>query len=242
MLTATQFQAWCGSLQLPPHTCQVLTTLRASRPVRRVGSRVGNVSGAYASRKMGCTIQFESHKVELWAIYSMEHDPQVLEYYDQPVQLDLTYTAKSGRTARVKHTPDFLVLMSDGVWLEEWKPEDQLLALASAQPQRYQRDAQGRWRCPPGEDAAARLGLRYRVRSSAEVSPHAMRNLIFLDEYCAAPEVDPATAHAIIDRVRSTPGLSVVALRAQVPHVSLDAVFTLLTRGQLYVDLAAAPL
>jgi len=242
MLTVTQFQAWCRTLQLPPHTCQLLTTLRASRPIRRVGSRASNVSGAYASRKMGCTIQFESHKVELWAIYSMEHDPQVLEYYDQPLQLDLTYAAKSGRTTRVKHTPDFLVLTSDGVWLEEWKPEDKLLALASAQPQRYQCDAQGRWHCPPGAAAAVRLGLGYRVRSSAQVGPHAIRNLIFLDEYCAAPEVDPATAYDVIDRVRSTPGLSVAALRAQVPHVSLDAIFTLLTRGQLYVDLAAAPL
>jgi len=69
-----------------------------------------------------------------------------------------------------------------------------------------------------------------------------MRNLIFLDDYCAAPEVDPETAQGVIDRVRSTPGLSVAALLAQVPQVSLDAVFTLITRSQLYVDLAAAPL
>jgi hypothetical protein len=65
MLTTMQFQEWCGSLQLHPHTCQLLTAIRAARPVRRVGSRTSNVSGAYASRKMGCTIQFESHKVEL---------------------------------------------------------------------------------------------------------------------------------------------------------------------------------
>lgn len=39
-----------------------------------------------------------------------------------------------------------------------------------------------------------------------------------------------------------TPGLSVAALLTQVPQVSLDAVFTLITRAQLYVDLAAAPL
>ena len=242
MLTATQFQAWCRTLQLPLHTCHLLTTIRASRPVRRVRSRASNVRGAYASRKMGCTIQFESHKVELWAIYSMEHDPQVLEYYDQPLQLDLTYAAKSGRTTRVKHTPDFLVCTSDGVWLEEWKPEDKLLELALAQPHRYQRDAQGRWRCPPGEVAAARFGLHYRVRSSAQVSPQAIRNLIFLDEYCAAPEVDYETAQGVIDRVRHTPGLSVAALLAQVPQVSLDAVFTLITRSQLYVDLSATPL
>jgi len=65
MLTAAQFQHWCASLHLSQETCQVLLELRASPPVRRVGSRAGNVSGAYASRKMGCTIQFESHKVEL---------------------------------------------------------------------------------------------------------------------------------------------------------------------------------
>jgi putative transposase len=35
---------------------------------------------------MGVTIQFESHTVELWAIYLMEHDPDVLEFYDQPVR------------------------------------------------------------------------------------------------------------------------------------------------------------
>src|SRR5438067_9301148 len=91
---------------------------------------------------------------------------------------------------RVKYTPDFLVLTSDGVWLEEWKPEDTLCALALTQPHRYRRDAQELWRCSPGEAAAARLGLHYRVRSSAQVAPQALRNLIFLDEYCAAPEVD----------------------------------------------------
>jgi hypothetical protein len=33
---------------------------------------------------MGVTIQFESHRVELPFVYEAEHDPQVLEYYDQP--------------------------------------------------------------------------------------------------------------------------------------------------------------
>jgi hypothetical protein len=37
---------------------------------------------------MGVSIQFESHTVELWAIYLMEHDPDVLEFYDQPQSVD----------------------------------------------------------------------------------------------------------------------------------------------------------
>ena len=82
MLTASQFQSWCRRLHLSPATCEFLTRVRSSPPVRRVQGRGTNVSGTYASRKMGCTIQFESHTVELWAIYTMEHDPAILEYYD----------------------------------------------------------------------------------------------------------------------------------------------------------------
>ncbi len=32
------------------------------------------MSGCYPRRKMGMTIQFESHRVELAGIYEMEHD------------------------------------------------------------------------------------------------------------------------------------------------------------------------
>src|SRR5579885_1873560 len=146
MLTAAQFQQWCLRLRLPPATIELLAQRRAALPMRHVRSQANNVSGTYASRKMGCTIQFESHKVELWAIYTMEYDSRVLEYYDQPLTLEL-------------HS-----LTQAGAWLEEWKQESRLLELALTQPYRYQRDDQGHWRCPPGEEAASPLGLHYRVR------------------------------------------------------------------------------
>jgi putative transposase len=97
MLTAAQFQQWCLRLHLSPQASEAVARVRSSPAARRVGSRANTVSGTYASRKMGCTIQFESHKVELWAVYTMEYDPQVLEYYDQPTTLELHYQAKSGR-------------------------------------------------------------------------------------------------------------------------------------------------
>src|SRR5260370_36149254 len=79
MLNAAKFQQWCLRLHLTPQASEVVARVRSSPPARRVGSRGNSVSGIYASRKMGCTIQFESHKVELWAVYTMEYDPQVLE-------------------------------------------------------------------------------------------------------------------------------------------------------------------
>ena len=47
----------------------VTDDVRSSDPARRVRSGRGNVSGRYPSKKMGVTIQFESHRVELAAIY-----------------------------------------------------------------------------------------------------------------------------------------------------------------------------
>jgi putative transposase len=118
MMQASAFDQWCHRLGLSPATRELLARLRAAPPVRRVQGRAQNVSGTYASRKMGLTIQFESHKVELWAIYAMEYDTQVLEYYDQPHTLTLTYQSPAGRTVRTSHTPDFLVLRQGGVGLK----------------------------------------------------------------------------------------------------------------------------
>src|SRR5690242_20211299 len=212
MLTVAQFQQWCLRLGLTPATIEFLARRRAVLPMRHVRSQANNVSGTYASRKMGCTIQFESHKVELWAIYTMEYAHRVLEYYEQPLGLELHYMTKAGQKKTVPHTPDFLVLTQDGAWLEEWKQENKLLELAVTQPHRYQRDEQGHWRCPPGEEAALQLGLHYLVRSSAELSPTAIRNLIFLEDYFVAPEVRPALAESIGDQVRSAPGMRLAQL------------------------------
>ena len=54
---------------------------------------------------MRVTIQFESHRVELAAIYDLEHDPDVLEYYDQPPTFKLDYQSASGRQLGVFTLP-----------------------------------------------------------------------------------------------------------------------------------------
>jgi putative transposase len=191
---------------------------------------------------MGCTVQFESHTVELWAIYAMEHDRAVLEYYDQPTTLTLRYRSQTGRQVTVQHTPDFLVLRTDGAALEEWKPEERLRELAVTQPQRYQYQEHGRWHCPPGEGAAAHLGLRYHVRSSAELSPTTMRNLMFLEDYCGACLVPASIRTALLARVQASPGISLAALLHESAPAVAEHVYALIAQNDLYVDLSAAPL
>src|SRR5260370_7377351 len=104
------FEQWRDRLQLPTATRDFLIRLRASPPARRVQGRLFNVCGTFASRKMGVSIQFESHTVELWAIYTMEYDAQVLEFFDQPHQLELAYPGPSGRPPHAPHTPHFPLL------------------------------------------------------------------------------------------------------------------------------------
>jgi putative transposase len=88
MLTEAELAAWYQRLNLSESTRTVIDQVRHSAPARRVGGGRSNVSGFYPSRKMGVTIQFESHRVELAAIYEMEHDPQALEFYDLPVLIN----------------------------------------------------------------------------------------------------------------------------------------------------------
>jgi putative transposase len=181
MLNEEEFQRWCEQCGVGEQTRAVINQIRAAPPARRVRSAAGNVSGRYPSRKMAVTIQFESHRNELAGIYEMEHTATVLEYYDQPPAIRLIYAAATGRRVSVAHTPDFFVLRTDGAGWEEWKTAADLERLGVQSPQRYQQTA-GRWRCPPGEQYAAALGLAYRLRSAAEVDWIYQRNLRFLEE------------------------------------------------------------
>src|SRR5271157_4278355 len=150
--------AWFQSLSIPEPTCSLIDHIRSSGPSRRVGGGRSNVSGRYPSRKMGVTIQFESHRVELAGIYEMEHDATVLEYFDQPPAIKLDYESVAGKRMGVLHTPDFFVIRRGEAGWEEWKTEEELRRLNMRNPNRYAAGSDEPWRCPPGQAYAERLG------------------------------------------------------------------------------------
>ena len=200
MLSSEDLRAWYRSLGLCEASRSAIDQIRSAPPSRRVGGGRQNVSGRYPSRKMGVTIQFESHRVELAGIYEMEHDAGVLEYYDQPPPLKLTYNSANGRHLTVMHTPDFFVLHRAEAGWEEWKTEEDLVRLAEHNPHRYCLDAQGRWCCPPGEAQASPLGLYYHVRSSRQIDWTYQRNIQFLEDYLDAHSraVDPHVKESVL--------------------------------------------
>ena len=124
MLGQDDLLAWFQRLGTPDATRSIINHIRSSGPSRRVAGGRSNVSGRYPSRKMGATIQFESHRVELAGIYEMEHDPNVLEYFDQPPAIKLDYASAAGKRMGVLHTPDFFVVRQQEAGWEEWKTEE----------------------------------------------------------------------------------------------------------------------
>ena len=238
-----EFDYWCKQQQLTAQTLLLIAAIRAAPPSRRVQGRVKNVSGVYPSRKMGQTIQFESHTVELWAIYQMEHDPLVLEFYDQPPPFKIQYQNQNGRKIGHYHTPDFFVLRSSGAAWEEWKTETELKRLAQKYPSRYQKTETGHWHCPPGEAYAESYGLKYHVRTDTELNPIYTANLMFLEDYFRfTANVPLSITEQILSSVQASPGTTIAATLAFIPGVRANDIYAMIATEQLYVDLYAVPL
>ncbi len=245
MLDGSGLELWFHRNHIPEKTRLLIGAIRSSGPSRRVGGGHSNVCGRYPSKKMGVTIQFESHRVELAGIYEMEHSASVLEYFDQAPPIKLVYASPTGRRLTVWHTPDFFVIRDCEAGWEEWKTEDELQRLKVKSPGRYLPNAQGGWNCPPGAAYAQALGLYYRVRSSAEIDWTFQRNIQFLDDYL---RVDPSTnsmtgQEKVRAYVSAVPGLNLDRLlQLTQGNVSADVIFSMIAANALYVNLHAAPL
>ncbi len=241
MLSESAFEQWCQRLAFPEETTKTLIRIRSSPPSRLVRSGAGNVSGRYTSKKMGCSIQYESYKNELPFLYHLEHEPSVLEFYDQPEKIELVYQNKDAtRRVVVKHTPDFFVLREDAAGWVECKMEEDLVRLAKQSPYRYVPNSDGTWSCPPGEAYAQPMGLFYQVRSSREIDWTVCSNCRFLQQYRRGPRVSVSseTVAAIRDIVMRHPGITLLDLLQTLKTGTADDVYFLMVTEQLYVDLA----
>ena len=132
----------------------------------------------YPSKKMQCIIKAESAKVEFTFLLAAEHDDAVVEIWDQPPSIPLEYLDKRGRLQRPMHTADYFVFGREECGWIECKPTEELLKQEKTRPNRFVRDEQGIWHCPPGETFAATYGLTYRVWSSDQINWIAQDNAI----------------------------------------------------------------
>jgi putative transposase len=229
---------------VPDEGRRLIRTIRTSEPSRRTRSGPKNVACRYPSKKMGVTIQAESHTNELAALYEWDHDEATKEFYDQPPSIKLSYRAKNGRMVYPLHTPDYFVISQQWIGWVECKTEEQLLKLAETQPARYQQDGEGNWRCPPGEMYAEQFGLGYRVRSSRENEWILLRNLTFLSDYLDAdcPEPTDEQRNVATELFRSRPWMPLIDLVRADAKLPSDAVYKLIADEELYFPMRSQPL
>ncbi len=229
---------WFESSGLPAQALTTIERLRDSDPERRPKGP-NNVKGFYSSAKNGCAIGYESHTNELPTGLEFEYDPDVVEYHSQKGKVKLIYLDATGKKVGVLTTPDFFVLRRNGAGFVECKTEDKLVELAESMPNRYVRQADGSWRCPPGEDAAAKLGLTYEIRSSAGINRVLTRNLQFFDDYFRRdyPALGAKVVDALRTAVKESQGICYADLAAQLDgKVSVDNLNYAIATGVVYAD------
>lgn len=250
MMTQQEYQLWCRRLGIKGKTRELIDTIRTSEPVRLVRGDGNSVVGLYPSRLMGRTLQFESHRCELPFIQQMEHATgDVLEIWDQPTRLTLSYENGRGKRVTVQYVPDFFLCRNDCAELVECKTEEDLVRLAEEEPNRYRRGEDGAWHSPPMEELAKELGVRFTLRSTADINRVYVRNIEFLDDYMrmGALLVAADALKLIISIVKAHRGISLAELLDQVlgqgeVKVDADDVYLLILRGDIYVNLHATPL
>lgn len=236
------FRLFAELKKLPEETIKIIENVRQSPPSRAVRSGKGNVSGKYPSVKMGVSIQFESHTLELANICLKEHDSNVLEFYDQPPKFPIQYLIKDKngkvRNSGGMYTPDLFVIEKDWIGWEECKKEEELIRLAIESPNKYLLDEDGVWRCPPAEEYAESFGLSFRVISDRDIDRNYLRNINFLEDYLlyTPPVEDLKINNAIIDVVSNKPGMRLESLFRDYSFEA-DSVYTALIYNHIYVDL-----
>lgn len=223
---------------ITPETRRVIEHIRSSEPSRRVSSGRGNTPGKYVSKKMGVTIQFESHKVELAAIFEKEHDSGVYEYYDQPPPFTIRYQVEGKNRGHV-YTADFFVISEDFIGWEEWKTEEELIKLNVEKPYQYIRSDDGTWYMPPGEEHAKKYGLSFRVRSSKDINWVYLNNIRFLEDYLHSESivVDENAREILLNKVMERPGICLKELLEEQTGYKSDDIYNLIVNDLLYFDL-----
>lgn len=244
MFNPNELEAYYQQHNISYEAQSVINNIRNSDPSRRTASGMYNVACRYPSKKMQCIIQAESHNNELAALYLWDHDCVTHEFYDQPPKIKLSYQKDTGKQVTIMHTPDFFLLSDDYTGWVECKTEEKLIRLSVSQPERYLKDEQGNWRCPPGESYAAQYGLQYSLRSSDVNDWILIRNLVFLSDYLDADCPVPTKSQIEIaqDLFKDKPWMNLIDLVRADDRLTADTVYKLIVDGYLYFPILSNPI
>ncbi|CAE6848995.1 hypothetical protein [Paraburkholderia nemoris] len=177
---------------LPPQTREMIgSTLRRRTPLQK--APLQRTVGSMVCPKMGIEIRSSDKTTQRPAILKYIFDETVQGYIDSPFEINIRYEGRNGRCTTHNFTPHFLEWGSDGFWLEDWFSPEKYAELVRNNPMRYVYK-NGKVHSPAAELAAEKMGLRYRIRSTEEITETEVRNWDYLRSYLSIPKDTPNTA------------------------------------------------
>ena len=238
MLSDTELDNYFTKWGIPEKTHRILREARTNGPVRDVQRLTDNVRTRYESKVMDGPLLAESRTVELPAIVLHDKAKETLEIWPQPFKIDLVVASAAGAHTRLQHTPDLLLLRSDGIRIEEWREEERLNKMAARRPEHFKKDELGRWHYLPAEEYFQSLGIDYFLRSADELPRIFLANIRFLNDYSreGTPEVPAEVTEQLIN---------LLAEHKKIPYLKLvyehefqaDHIWRLIFDGRLWADL-----
>ncbi|CAG0940366.1 hypothetical protein GALLN_00925 [Gallionellaceae bacterium] len=241
MLTDEALETIFDHQNTPEEGRKRIRWIRANSPIRRTEGGKRSVKVRFVSRKMGFVLEAEASGTEYAALRTYDNDEETLEIYTQPTTLTISYRNTAGRKITCQITPDLFLIRHDGFCLVECKREEELEKLAIRDPERFHKDPEGKWRSPPAEMAAAALGCRFAIRSSAENNWQLLSNLEFLEDYLHHPEVEIAeeARQTILGCLAKDRWASVQVLVEALGNYGADPLYFMVVRGEVYFNLSA---
>jgi len=237
-MQSSEFKEYATRLKLSKLAIEYIREARAGPPARRVDSfGKRNTVWRYSSDKMGFAVSLESSEEHALAV-QLEHDPDVLEYWEQPPQEALSIVDGRGTHRRVTYVPDFLVLRSNRAEVVQVKPVEACERLAVDQPRRWSWD--GAAACD--KSALARfseIGLPHIVYVSAQAHKIRVENYTLLLRIRHA-DVDLLQMRKLIRALSSINADEVLSVRQLMREADIPSVTTvaqLIDRGELFTDL-----
>ena len=197
-MTDQEATALFEALKLSPSAIEFVSRVRSSPPSRPVGSsRDLNTPWRHPSFKMGLTLSSESTLERRFATLC-EFDPDVLEYWEQPGQVQLLITDAQGKARRPTYTPDVLVIRKERIDIVQIKPARKCEERVRNQPYRWEQNGAS-FRDIGAEEWFSRIGLRHCVVTESDINPVQVENYELLMR--AGRSERPATYQRLMSRV-----------------------------------------
>lgn len=234
--SSSDLESYITSHDLPPETADYIRG--ASRGLsRNVGtSGYASIRTEYQSPKMGTSVNTESRTGELAFAVHLDHDPDVIGYYEQPPAVDCHRVLKSGKSRLITYRPDFLVLHKDGPCVIEIKPESKLHDLTEKSPDWIFEGEN--YRDLAAEQGLSSLGLPHKVVCISQLSKLRTANISLILQSLDEPCPDAAFTNSCLSHLRNTGVMSLASLAKALGLVDLSPLLVLLAKRHIFTELS----